>query len=101
HGLRDLPNYVAIPGEVNVQEILRLWTFAKSLDLTAWGRMRYNLMGNAGHWFPGANAASFQPNALRTALGEHRFAARIPEILAEAHQMLVDTPKKRLSEGGD
>jgi predicted aldo/keto reductase-like oxidoreductase len=100
-GLRDLPNYGAIPGEVNVQEILRLWTFAKSLDLIAWGRMRYNLMGNAGHWFPGANAASFQPKAVRAALGNHRFAERIPGILAEAHDLLVDTPKKRLSQGGD
>jgi predicted aldo/keto reductase-like oxidoreductase len=100
-GLRGLPNYEDVPGEVNVQEILRLWTFARSLDLTGWGRMRYNLMGNAGHWFPGANAAQFDAAAIRPALGDHPFAERIPAILAEAHAMLVEAPKKRLSEGGE
>jgi len=100
-GLRDLPNYVDVPGEVNVQEVLRLWTFAKGLDLSDWGRMRYNLMGNAGHWFPGTNAAAFDPAALRAALGTHPHADRIPDFLREAHAMLVDTPKKRLSEGGN
>ena len=96
HGLRDLPNYVDVPGEVNVQEILRLWTFAKGLDLTAWGRMRYNLMGNAGHWFPGANAAEFDAAKIRAALGRHSFAERIPSMLAEAHAMMVDAPRERL-----
>ncbi len=97
---RDLPPYVEIPGELNVQEILRLWTYAKGLDLTEWGKMRYNLMGNAGHWFPGANAAKFDEAALRKALDRYAFAERVPGILREAHQMLVAAPKKRLSEGG-
>jgi uncharacterized protein len=100
-GLQALPNYSSIPGEVNVQEILRLWTFARALDLTGWGKMRYNLMGNAGHWFPGSNAANVDPAGVRAALGSHPFAERIPAILTEAHELLVDAPKKRLSKGGD
>ena len=96
----DLPDYDSIPGEVNVQEILRLWTFAKSLDLLEWGRMRYNLMGNAGHWFPGQNAANLNPVAIRSALREHPLADEMVSMLTEAHTLLWDKPKKRLSEGG-
>jgi predicted aldo/keto reductase-like oxidoreductase len=95
-----LPDYDAMPGEINVQEILRLWHYARPLDLTAWGKMRYNLMGNAGHWFPGSNAAAFDAAAVRAALGSHPFADRIPGILRETHELLFDAPKKRLSEGG-
>jgi len=93
-----LPPYVDIPGEINVQEILRLWTYAKSLDLVGWGKMRYNLMGNAGHWFPGVNAAKVNDKALIPAPNGYRFAERVPEILREAHAMLADAPKKRLSQ---
>ncbi len=95
---KNLPPYVDLPGEVNAQEILRLWTYAKALDLVGWGKMRYNLMGNAGHWFPGANAAEFDAAAMRAALGNYRFAERVPGILQEAHALMLDAPKKRLSE---
>ena len=81
---------------MNVQEILRLWTFSKGLDLTAWGQMRYNLMGNAGHWFPGANASAFDAAKVRASLGTHPFADGIPTILAEAHSMMADAPRERL-----
>ncbi len=97
---QGLPNYVDVPGEVNLQEILRLWTYAKGLDLTGWGKMRYNLMGNAGHWFPGANAGKADASAIRKSVGSYRFADKLGEILAEAHAMLVEAPKRRLSEGG-
>ena len=95
---RELPNYVDVPGGVNVQEIVRLWHFAKALDLTEWAKMRYNLMGNAGHWFPGANAAKFDAGKVRASLGAHPFAERIPAILTEAHALLHGEQQKRLSE---
>ena len=96
--LGHLPNYVDVPGEVNLQEILRLWSFAKALDLTDWAKMRYNLMGNAGHWFPGVNAAQFDAGKIRAALAGNPFAERIPGILAAAHALLHGEQKKRLSE---
>jgi predicted aldo/keto reductase-like oxidoreductase len=89
---------VDVPGEVNVQEIVRLWHFARALDLVEWGKMRYNLMGNAGHWFPGVNAAKFDKQKIFAACGKSPFAERIPEILDEAHALLHGEQQKRLSQ---
>lgn len=95
---RGLPEYVEVPGQVNIVEILRLWTYAKSLDLVEWGKMRYNLLGNADHWFPGENAGGLRQGSLRPFLKKSPFASQIETILARAHEMLFEAPKKRLSE---
>jgi uncharacterized protein len=94
-----IPEYHDLPDQVNVLEILRLWNYAKSLDLVEWGKMRYNLLsGNGGHWFPGEMANKMNPKKMKAALSRHPFAAQIPSVLTEAHELLFAEPKKRLSQ---
>lgn len=91
-----VPEWQQVPGQINILEIARLWNFAKSLDMVEFAKMRYNLLGNGGHWFPGLNAASLSEHDLLPCLARSPFAGRIIEVLAEAHRMLAGEERKRL-----
>ncbi len=94
----SLPHYVDVPGELNLTEILRLWTYAKGLDLVDWGKMRYNLLGQGDHWFPGERAGDMDESKVFAAVKASPFAERIPGILEQAHALLLDETENRLSE---
>ncbi|MEE9367433.1 MAG: aldo/keto reductase [Pontiella sp.] len=93
-----LPHYTETPGNINVKEILRLWTFSKGLGLDEFAKMRYNLLGNASHWFPGQQATEVDLHDW-SCLAKSPFAAKIPDIMGEAHGLFhIDEEAKRLSE---
>jgi predicted aldo/keto reductase-like oxidoreductase len=44
------------PEEINIPEILRLRNLTIAFDMEEFGKYRYRMFGNAGHWFPGTKA---------------------------------------------
>ena len=93
-----LPEFVAVPGEVNLVEISRIWTYAKPLELTEWAKFRYNMLGNADHWFPGEHVEKLDWSRLNEVIGRSPFADRLAGILREAHDLFHDVPVQRLSQ---
>ena len=95
----NLPEHQNAPGGLNIQIMLWLRTLAKAFDMQAYGEMRYNLIGNGGHWFPGVNAANVESldlGAVGKAAGIP--ADRLKQLLHETHTMLGKTSVKRLSQ---
>jgi len=95
----SIPEWDGIPGEINVREIVRLWSWAKGLDMVEFGKMRYNLLGHGDHWFPGNPAETVQEEVLFEKIKSHPRASRIIPILREAHELMKGDPKERLSKG--
>jgi len=89
-----LPSWHETPGEINVPVILWLRHLAEAYDMTEYAKMRYNLLGKGGTWFPGENAARVEELDLREALRRSPFAERIPGLLREAHALLWDPTKQ-------
>jgi len=93
-----LPPTVYLPEEIPLYHILRMVNMAKAFDMIEYGKMRYNLLGSGGHWFPGQKVDKVNWAKLPAAIAGYRFADRIPDLLHEAHAMFNAEDAGRLSQ---
>jgi predicted aldo/keto reductase-like oxidoreductase len=93
-----LPQPEATPGRINIPMILWLRNLAVAYDMVEFGKMRYNLLGNGGHWLPGNRAERIQQFDFSRCLVNSPHADQIPALLAETDQLLRGTELKRLSQ---
>ncbi|MFP4100475.1 aldo/keto reductase [Coleofasciculus sp.] len=93
-----LPSHEETPGGVNIPVILWLRNLAIAYDMVEYAKMRYNLLTNAGHWFPGAKANQVKKINLQACLHQSPHADTIPILLEDADQRLGGATVKRLSQ---
>ncbi|WP_247218344.1 aldo/keto reductase [Synechococcus sp. C9] len=93
----NLPPWFATPGQVNMPLILRLLNLAEAFDLWDYSRTRYSMIGNAGHWVPGRNAAQLPLAELRDCLANHPQMEVVLQKLHRAHQLWGAGKGQRLS----
>lgn len=93
-----LPHQEDTPGNINIPLILWLRNLVLAYDLVDFAKMRYNLLGNGGHWFPGQKADKLSEFDLRECLKNSPYRDKIPQFLAEAEAMLGGEEVKRLSQ---
>jgi uncharacterized protein len=94
----NLPTWEKTPGEVNIRAILWLLNLVLAYEMIDYGKMRYNLLGQADHWFPGNRADKLAELDLRECLVNSPQSVKIPQMLAKAHEILGGAEVKRLSQ---
>jgi uncharacterized protein len=80
------------PEDINIPEILRLRNLAMAYEMVDYGKYRYRMLENAGHWFPG------QRGHHCTECGDclPRCPQHIPELLFDADDRLKSGNGRRL-----
>lgn len=93
-----LPAPENTPNQMNIPVMLWLRNLALAYDMIDYGKMRYNLLGNADHWFPGNHAKEVAQFNLESCLSESPHRTKIPTFLSETHQLLGGSAVQRLSQ---
>ncbi len=82
------------PETINIPEVLRLRNLTVAYDMTEFGKYRYQMFENAGHWFPGmkgnrcTNCGDCLPRCPEK--------LDIPTLLKDTHQRLNGKAGRRL-----
>ncbi|NJK41139.1 MAG: aldo/keto reductase [Acaryochloridaceae cyanobacterium SU_2_1] len=84
------------PEDIHIPEILRLRNLDLAYEMTDFGRYRYRMFENAGHWFPGrrGNRCTDCGDCLPRCPEQ----LNIPKLLRQTDQRLRDQPWPRLWE---
>jgi hypothetical protein len=93
-----LPSWEDTPDHINIGLILWLRNLALAYDMKDYATMRYNLLGNANHWFPGNQATNIKNIDLSECLLDSPYKEAIPDLLLEADELLKGEKVKRLSQ---
>jgi hypothetical protein len=70
---------------------------AIAFDLTDYGRMRYNLLGQGGHWFAGQSLENLTREEIRASLAGCPSPETTLEYLLAARELFAGQKIERLS----
>lgn len=96
-----LPEPEDTPDGLNLEIMLWLRHLAVGWGMETYGKMRYNLLGNGGHWFPGSPVTrdtTLNLDAVTEVIKGLPYADQIPALLAEGQSLLAGDPVKRQSQ---
>jgi uncharacterized protein len=82
------------PEEINIPEILRLRNLAVAYEMVDYGKYRYRMLENAGHWFPGKRG--HHCTECGDCLPRCPQQLKIPELLFDADDRLQSGNGRRL-----
>ncbi len=95
-----LPSWKDTPGRINIPVLLWLHNLLIAWDMESYAKARYQLLGNGGHWFPGANAdcldIEVQEEDLKKVLVDSPWGEKIPDLLRELKVQLGGSSQSRL-----
>ncbi|MEO1427661.1 MAG: aldo/keto reductase [Cyanobacteria bacterium J06632_19] len=84
------------PENINIPEVLRLRNLAVAYDMTDYGKYRYGMFENAGHWFPGMKGS--RCTECGECLPKCPEELDIPALLKDTHERLKGKGGRRLWE---